>query len=144
MQFIDTHKSTIAALTVVGLIAFSIMNVMTRHVFAQDKQNTSLVMRVAVFSKEQGRLHDYEDFIDGSLFPTLRAAPGYVGAFLGGDSSSGQLISVSFWRSEDDAVAGEEAVGRAIRALPQGSAPRPSKVEKYVVEYRDIKEPLSK
>jgi hypothetical protein len=31
---------------------------------------------------------------------------------------------------------------RAIRALPQGSAPRPSKVEKYVVEHRDIKEPL--
>ena len=39
--------------------------------------------------------------------------------------------------------AGEEAVGRVIRALPRGSAPRPSKVEK-VVEYRDLKEPLSK
>lgn len=44
---------------------------------------------------------------------------------------------------EADAVAGEEAVGRAVRALPQGSAPRPSNVEKFVIEYRDIKEPLS-
>jgi hypothetical protein len=39
-------------------------------------------------------------------------------------------------------MTGEEAVGRAIRELPQGSAPRPTKVEKYVVEYRDIKESL--
>ena len=117
---------------------------MTRHVFAQDKEKTSLVMRIAVFAKEQGRLDEYQDFIDGHLFPALRAAPGYVGIFLGRDATSGQLISVSFWRSEDEAVTGEEAVGRAIRALPQGSAPRPSKVEKYVVEYRDIKEPLSK
>jgi hypothetical protein len=64
--------------------------------------------------------------------------------FLGRDATSGQLISLSFWRGEADAVAGEEAIGRAIRALLRGSAPRPSKVEKYVVEYRDIKELLSK
>jgi len=102
------------------------------------------VRGLAVFSNDQGRLDHYRDFIDGHLFPTLRAVPGYVGAFLGRDASSGQLISLSFWRSEADAVAGEEAVGRAIRGLPQGSAPRPSKVEKYVVEYRDLQEPLSK
>ena len=42
-------------------------------------------------------------------------------------------------------MAGEEAVGRAIRALPQGSAPRPSTGNKeYIVEYRDIKEPFLK
>ena len=82
--------------------------------------------------------------IDGHLFPTLRAVPGYVGAFFGRDPSSGQLISVSFWRSDADALAGEEAVGRAIGALPRGSAPRPAKVETYVVEYRDLREQLSK
>jgi hypothetical protein len=144
MQIIDTHKSILAAFTMAGLIALSIMDVMTRHVFAQDTEKSSLVMRIAVFAKDQGQLDNYRDFIEGHLFPTLRAAPGYVSTFLGRDSSSGQLISVSFWRSEDEAVAGEEAVGRAISAIPHGSAPRPSKVEKYVVEYRDIKEPLSK
>ena len=69
--------------------------------------------------------------------------PGYVGTFLGRDANSGELISLSFWRSEADAAIGEEAVARTIRELPPGSAPRPMKVEKYVVEYSDIKEPLS-
>ena len=145
MQIFDPQKPVLIALTMAASVAFLIMGVMMRHILAQDKEKTSaLVVRVAVFSNEQGRLDDYRDFFNGHLFPTLRSGPGYVGTFLGRDASSGQLISVSLWRSEDDAVAGEEAVGRAIRALPQSSAPRPSKVEKYVVEYRDIKEPLSK
>ena len=144
MQILDTQKPVLVALTMAASVAFLIMGVMTGHILAQDKEKTSaLVVRVAVFSNEQGRLDDYRDFLNGHLFPTLRSVPGYVGTFLGRDASSGQLISLSFWRGEADAVAGEEAVGRAIRALPQGSAPRPSKVEKYVVEYRDIKEPLS-
>ena len=117
------------------------MDVMTGHSSAQDK-TSPLVARVAVFSNDQGRLDDYRDFIAAHLFPTLRSVPGYVGAFLGRGANSGQFISVSFWRSEADAVTGEEAVGRAIRALPQGSAPRPSSVEKYVIDYRDIKESL--
>jgi hypothetical protein len=87
---------------------------------------------------------DYRDFVNGHLFPSLRAVPGYVGTFLGRSENSGQLISLSFWRSGADAAAGEEAVGRAIRALPPGSAPRPSKVEKYVVEYRDLAASFSK
>ena len=116
---------------------------MTRHTSAQDK-TSPLVVRVAVFSNDQGRLDDYRDFIMGHLFPTLRSVPGYVGVFLGRDPKSGQLISLSFWHSEADAATGEEAVGRAIGALPQGSAPRPSHVEKYVIEHRDITESLSK
>ena len=145
MKILDTQKPILVALTMAASIAFLLMGAMTRHTLAQDKEKTSaLVVRVAVFSNGQGRLEDYRDFVDGHLFPTLRSVPGYMGTFLGRDANSGQLISLSFWRGEADAVAGEEAVGRAIRALPQGSAPRPSKVEKYVVEYRDIKEPLSK
>lgn len=144
MRILGTQKPFLVALMIAASVTFVIMSVMTRHILAQDTAKTSLVVRVAVFSNEQGRLDDYRDFFDGHLFPTLRSVPGYVGTFLGRDASSGQLISLSFWRGEGDAVAGEEAVGRAIRALPQGSAPRPSKVEKYVVEYRDIKEPLSK
>ena len=145
MPILDTQKPLLVALTIAACVAFLIMGAMTRRSLAQDREKTSaLVVRVAVFSNEQGRLDDYRNFIDGHLFPTLRSLPGFVGIFLGRDPSSGQLISLSFWRAERDAVAGEEAVGRAIRALPQGSAPRPSKVEKYVVEYRDIKEPLAK
>ena len=144
MRILDTQKPLLVALTMATSVALLIMGVMTRHTLAQNREKTSaLVVRVAVFSNEQGRLDDYRDFVDGHLFPALRSVPGYVGTFLGRDANSGQLISLSFWRSEADAVAGEDAVGRAIRGLPQGSAPRPSKVEKYVVEYRDIKEPLS-
>ena len=144
MHILDIQKPALVALTIASFSAFLIVDVMTRYLSAQDTRTSPLVVRVAVFSNDQGRLDDYRDFVDGHLFPTLRTVPGYVGTFLGRDANSGQLISLSFWRSEADAVTGEEAVGRAIRALPQGSAPRPTKVEKYVVEYRDIKEPLSK
>jgi heme-degrading monooxygenase HmoA len=143
MHILDTQKPALVAMTMASFSAFLIV-VMMRYVSAQDTRTSPLVVRVAVFSNHQGRLDDYRDFVDGHLFPTLRTVPGYVGTFLGRDADSGQLISLSFWRSEADAMTGEEAVGRAIRALPQGSAPRPTKVEKYVVEYRDIKEPLSK
>lgn len=144
MQILETHKPIVVALTIAGSIAFLIMSVLTRHTFAQFQQTSALVVRVAVFSNDQGRLDHYRDFIEGHLFPTLRAVPGYVGTFLGRDTSSGQLISLSFWRSEADALAGEEAIGRAIGGLPQGSAPRPSRVESYDVEYRDLREQLSK
>ena len=145
MQVLATQKSILVALTMAAIsIVFSIMTVMTKQTRAQGREETPMIARVAVFSVDQGRLDDYRDFIDGHLFPTLRTVPGYVGTFLGREANSGQLISLSFWRREADAAAGEEAVGRVIRALPQGSAPRPSKVEKYVVEYRDLKEPLSK
>ena len=112
---------------------------------APDKGMSSpLVVRVAVFSGDQARLNDYRDFVEGHLFPALRTVPGYVGTFLGRSQYSGQLISLSFWHSETDAAAGEEAVGHAIRALPPGSAPRPSNVEKYIVEYRDLPASFSK
>jgi hypothetical protein len=73
--------------------AFLIRGVITRQTLAQDKKKTAgLVVRVAVFSNEQGRLDDYRDFFDGHLFPTLRSVPGYVATFLGRDANSGQLI----------------------------------------------------
>jgi hypothetical protein len=127
--------------TLAASIAFLSLIVMTKHTLAQDKEQTSqpLVVRVAVFSADQGTLRDRQDWIDGHLFPTLRAVPGYVGTFLGRDPDSGQVISLSFWESSAAALAGEEAVGRVLRSLPPGSAPRPSKVDKYVVEYRDLK-----
>ena len=96
-------------------------------------------VRVAVFSADQGRLDDYRDFVDGHLFPTLRTVPGYVGSFLGSDPESGQLISLTFWETASAALAGEEAVGHVLRSLPAGTAPRPSRVNKYVVEFRDFK-----
>ena len=145
MPILEAKKPIVVVLTMAGFIALLSVGSMATHTFAQYQEHSSaLVVRVAVFSNDQGRLDDHRDFIQGHLFPTLRAAPGYVGTFLGRDPNSGQLISLTFWRSEADAMTAEEAVGRAIRALPQGSAPRPARVDKYVVEYRDIKEPLSK
>src|SRR5262245_34488574 len=140
MRILDTQRSAIIALTIAGFTAFLIVEVMTNHIAAQDTTTSPLVVRVAVFSNDQGRLEDYRGFIEGHLFPTLRTVPGYVGTLLGREPNGGQLISLSFWHSEAAARTGEEAVGSAIRALPPGSAPRPTKVEKYVVEYRDIKE----
>ena len=126
------------AVTIATAIALLIMAVMTVRMIAQNNDKaSSLVVRVASFSPDQGTLRDRRDFIEGHLFPTLRTIPGYVGTFLGRDPSSGQSISLSFWRSEEAAVAGETAVRGVINSLPPGSAPRPSNVTKYVVEYRD-------
>jgi heme-degrading monooxygenase HmoA len=119
-------------------VVFLVTGVMTRHTLAQREDMAPLAVRVAVFAADQGQLDDYRDFIDDHLFPTLRTVPGYVGAFLGRDANSGQLISLSFWRSEGAAAAGEEAVGREIRSLPPGSAPKPFRIEKYVIQYRDL------
>ena len=83
-------------LTMAGFTAFLVV-VMTRYVSGQDTRTSPLVVRVAVFSNDQGRLDDYRDFVDGHLFPTLRTVPGYVGTFLGRDANSGQLIFLSFW-----------------------------------------------
>jgi hypothetical protein len=132
-------------LTVVLIVAAVLMMfVTTRHALGQDKEKMSpLVMRVAIFAADQDRPDKYHPFV-ADLFRTLEGVPGYVGAFLGRDARTGQMISVSFWRSEADAAAGEEAVGGRIRALPPGSAPRPSNVTKYIVEYRDIKGEFSK
>lgn len=125
-------------LTMATAIALLIMVVATRSGFAQAQEKTSpLVMRVALFPAEQGDLRHYRFWIDEHLFPTLRTVPGYMGTFLGRNPNGGQLISLSFWRNEAAAVAGEEAVGRVLRSMPVGTAPRPSKVEKYVIEYRD-------
>jgi hypothetical protein len=132
-------QSLFVGLTAAGSIAFLITAVLTTRTIAQDNEKTSpLVVRVASFSADQGTLRDRRDFVEGHLFPTLRTIPGYVGTFLGRDPRSGQLISLSFWRSEEAAVAGEAAVRRVIDSLPPGSAPRPSNVTKYVVEYRDL------
>jgi hypothetical protein len=140
MQTVFSFKEPIAVgLTMAASLAVLTMLVMTNHTPTQDKPKPSpLVVRFAVFPPDQGVLHDYRNWIDDHLFPTLRTVPGYVGTFLGRDPESGQLISLSFWDSPAAAVAGEEAVRRTLRSLPAGTAPRPSKVEKYVVEYRDV------
>ena len=130
---------TFVALTMATAIALLIVIVTTRPGFAQAGTRTSpLIVRVASFPAGQGTLGDYRSWIDDHLFPTLRKVPGYRGTFLGRNPDGGQLLSLSFWESGAAAVEGEEAVGRVLRSLPMGTAPRPSKVEKYVVEYRDI------
>jgi hypothetical protein len=140
-----SFQSLVVALTMAASIALLILAAMTRPIHAQDRQKASpLVVRVAFFPSDQGTLRDYQVWIDRHLFPTLRTVPGYVGTFLGRNPNDGQLLSLSFWQSEGDAVAGEQAVGRVLQSLPPGTAPRPSKVEKYVVEYRDLKGELVK
>jgi hypothetical protein len=100
MPILATQKPIPVALTMAASIASLIVSVMMGHTLAQSREKTSpLVVRVAVFSADQGRLDAYQGFIDGHLFPTLRTVPGYVGTFLGRDASSGQLILLSFWRS---------------------------------------------
>jgi len=123
---------------ILTMAVFLMMSAMTNHVLGQDREKEPpLVMRVAVFSADQDRPDKYQPFV-GDLFRTLQGVPGYVGTFLGRDAHTGQMISVSLWRNEADAVAGEAAVGERIRVLPPGSAPRPSNVTKYVVEFRDV------
>jgi hypothetical protein len=111
--------------------------VTTRPAVAQRKE-APLVVRVAVFSADQGTLQDHRDWIERHLFPALRSTSGHAGTFLARDPESGEVISLSFWDTNEDMLAAEQAVGREIRALPAGSAPRPSTVKRYVVEYREV------
>jgi hypothetical protein len=144
MQLSAGHNSIIFTATLVASLGLVILGV-AGHVLARGNESPApLVVRVALFPVDQDQPSKYEDFVRGHLFPTLRTVPGYVGTFLGRDTATGALISLSFWRSAAAAAAGEEAVGRAIRALPPGTAPKPSHVEKYVVEYRDLAEAFSK
>ena len=144
MQILLTQKSILVPLATTAAIAVIVIGVLTGRMHARDEGARPLVVRVAVFSADQGRLDDYRNFINRHLFPALRTVPGYVGTFLGRHPDDGHMVSLSFWRSEADAVAGEEAVGRAIRALPPGSAPKPSTVGKYVIEYSDLAASFSK
>lgn len=107
------------------------------HTAAQGREGAPLVVRVAVFAADQGTLRDHKDWIERHLFPALRATPGHAGTFLARDPESGEVISLSFWETTEDMLAAEQAVGREIRSLPAGSAPRPSSVKRFVVEYRE-------
>ena len=110
----------------------------TNQAADQNVEKTSpLAVRVAVFDPPQGKLEDYTPWIYSHLFPTLRTVPGYMGVFLGRDAENGHLISISIWQSTAAAIAGEDAIGRVARTLPAGTVPRPSKVEKYIVEHLD-------
>ena len=127
------------ALAIAACIVSLNMILMINHTSAQDNAAAPpLVVRVAIFAPDQSRPDDYRDLVNGHLFPAVRSVPGYVGTFLGKDVTNGHMISVSFWRSESAAVAGEQAVGREIGALPAGSTPRPSTVNKYAIVFRDI------
>jgi hypothetical protein len=140
METVFTLRKLVAVLPTLAMLVTILA--ITKHAVGQEK-TSPLVMRVALFPADQDRPDKYQPFV-GDLFRTLQDVQGYIGTFIGRDSHTGQMVSVSFWRSEADAVAGEEAVGGRIRALPPGSAPRPSNVTKYVVEYRDVKGELSK
>lgn len=140
MHALYTFGATFSALSMAATVGpLSVPHEVTQGRSVDEP--SPLVVRVAIFAADQGRPESYRDFIDRHLFPTLRTVPGYMGTLLGHDRQTGQMISLSLWRSEADAAAGEDAVGRAIRALSPGSAPRASMVNKYVIEYRDMKNP---
>jgi len=139
MQTIFRINPFVVVVTMAACIVCTAVSGMSRHVIARSAEPSSpLVVRVAVFGADQGTLRDRESFINDHLFPTVRPVPGYLGTFLGRDAKTGQVASISFWRTAEDMAAGEEAVGRTIRSLPEGTAPKPSSVTRYVVEYRDV------
>ena len=137
--------ATLATLAIAGTVAFAAGALTTNRPLARETHDPApLVVRVALFPADQDRPDLYRDFVEGHLFPSLQQVPGYVGTFLGRDPKSGQLVSLGFFRSDADVAAGEEAVGRAIRLLPPGSAPRPASVTRFVVVFRDINGEFSK
>ena len=76
MQIPDTQKPLLVALTMVASLAFLIMAVMTRqHSRSRQGGNVALVVRVAVFSNEQGQLDDYRTFSTAISFRRCGAFP---------------------------------------------------------------------
>ena len=90
--------------------------------------------RVTVLEGSAERLDDVVDQVESEVLPLLRQQSGFKGFTVLGDRSSGRVIATSYWNSEGDMQASEDAVSdsreRAAEAVGATGGPR---VERYEV-----------
>ncbi|HEX2102394.1 MAG TPA: antibiotic biosynthesis monooxygenase [Solirubrobacteraceae bacterium] len=90
--------------------------------------------RMTLIEGSGDRLDEVVGQVESDVLPLLRGQSGFKGFTVMGDRSSGRVVAVSYWNSEDDMRASEEAVResreRAAEAVGATGGPR---VEHYEV-----------
>jgi heme-degrading monooxygenase HmoA len=90
--------------------------------------------RMTVLEGSPERLDDVVDQVESEVLSLLRQQSGFKGFTVLGDRSSGRVIATSYWSSEGDMQASEDAVRdsreRAAEAVGATGGPR---VERYEV-----------
>jgi len=89
------------------------------------------VARVATFDQPPYRRED-DDRRAQTLYDLLRSLPGFVAAYYLRETSTGRLMSLTVWESEQALEAAEQAV--RDRPVNDQRGMRPSRVERWVVE----------
>ncbi len=74
------------------------------------------------------------------ILPAARLMEGFRGIYLLFDRESGKSLSVTFWETEADMLASEEAASRARAKSAEASGETVVGVERYEVALREIVE----
>jgi heme-degrading monooxygenase HmoA len=90
--------------------------------------------RMTVLEGDPGRIDDVAGQVEGDVLPLLRQQGGFKGFTVVADRSSGRIVATSYWASESDMRASEDAVRpsreRAAETVGAAGGPR---VEHYEV-----------
>jgi len=90
--------------------------------------------RVSRLKVSADRIDDLTQGFQESDLENLKGQSGFKGVTLMADRSSGDVIGVTFWESEDDLRSSEEAGEQArTRAAEAGQAGSQPQVERYEV-----------
>ena len=89
------------------------------------------VARVATWD-ESPDLQEDDDRRARSLYELLKSLPGFIAGYYLREASTGRLISMTVWESEEALEAAEEAV--RTRPVDDQRGIRPSRVERWNVD----------
>jgi hypothetical protein len=92
-----------------------------------------MLMRIAFFPAEERVAELSEDVVQEQLLGTLKAIPGFKGAYFCLDRPSGRGVSVTLCETEDALRTSERAVEEVARAPSQVRIPNPISVETFEV-----------
>ena len=75
--------------------------------------------RMSVFEGSGDRLDQIVRRVESEALPILREQSGFKGFTVLGDRSSGRVVATSYWDSEDDMRASEDAVRESREAAAE-------------------------
>ncbi len=89
--------------------------------------------RVTYIDGEPDKVDDVIGQVESDVLPTLKDQDGFKGFTVLADRSSGRLIGISFWESEDALSASEEAIRQSRDEAAQTAGSAEPRVERYEV-----------
>jgi heme-degrading monooxygenase HmoA len=96
-----------------------------------------MIVRVGIGQVKQGRMKDLVAALDAGLYEEYRRLPGFDRVVLLKDTASGRVMSLSFWKTEQQLADGEAATAKHRLDLSEFFAAQRTS-ETFVVE-RDIR-----